>query len=58
MVFGTLYSHVSKHVFWYRATLAPIEEQPVAVALPEVPMPDPSDPLTLDLGAAVVQNLP
>lgn len=53
----TLFGHVSEFVSLCRAVQAPLGEQPVAVPLPEAAMPDPSDPLTLDLGAAVVQNL-
>lgn len=49
---------VSEHSVTCRATQSPILEQPVAVTLPEASMPDPTDPLTLDLGAAVVQSLP
>ena len=36
----------------------PLLEQPVAIPLPEAAVLDPSDPLALDLGSAVVQSLP
>ncbi|KAL3160413.1 hypothetical protein ABBQ32_010737 [Trebouxia sp. C0010 RCD-2024] len=54
---ATLAADAARHAA-ARASQSPMIEQPVAVPLPEVPILDPSGPLTLDLGASVVQSPP